>query len=101
DVLAVPSRWRENTPFVVLEAHAAGIPVVASDVPGIAEIVRPGVDGLLVPPGDPVALREALRSLAVDPARRAALTGRARGGRSLLDNARDFARMYAEVAARG
>lgn len=97
DVLVVPSLWRENTPFVVLEAQAAGVAVVASDVAGIAEIVRPGVDGLLFPPGDVAALREALRSLAADRTRLAELSGHHSDHRTLLDNARDFARMYEEV----
>ncbi len=67
DVLSVPSIWFETGPLVVLEAHAAGIPVVGSDLGGIAERVQHGVDGLLVPPGDPRALAAAFRSLIDDP----------------------------------
>jgi glycosyltransferase involved in cell wall biosynthesis len=52
DVLAVPSISFETGPIVVLEAHAAGVPVVGSDLGGIAERVRDGVDGVLVAPGD-------------------------------------------------
>jgi glycosyltransferase involved in cell wall biosynthesis len=52
DVLAVPSVWFETGPLVVLEAHAAGVPVVGSNLGGIAERVRDGVDGVLVAPGD-------------------------------------------------
>ncbi len=99
DVLVVPSLWRENTPFVVLEARAAGVVVVGSDGAGIAELVRDGEDGLLFPPGDVAALRSHLRSLAGDAELLARLSRAAPPPRSLLDNARDFARMYAEVAA--
>jgi glycosyltransferase involved in cell wall biosynthesis len=66
DVLAVPSIWFETGPLVVLEAHAAGIPIVGSDLGGIAERVEHGVNGLLVPPGDPRALAAAFRSLLDD-----------------------------------
>ena len=49
DLLAVPSQWFETGPLVVLEAKAAGLPVLGSNLGGIAELVRPGVDGWLVP----------------------------------------------------
>jgi glycosyltransferase involved in cell wall biosynthesis len=48
DVVAVPSRWMETGPLVVLEAFAAGTPVVGSRLGGIAELVTDGVDGLLL-----------------------------------------------------
>jgi GT2 family glycosyltransferase/glycosyltransferase involved in cell wall biosynthesis len=66
DVLVVPSIWVENAPFIIREAFAAGVPVVASDLGGMAEMVREGVDGLLFPPGDAVALAAILRRLADD-----------------------------------
>jgi GT2 family glycosyltransferase/glycosyltransferase involved in cell wall biosynthesis len=68
DVLVVPSVWPENSPCVIREAFLAGLPVVASSVGGIPEMVRDGVDGLLVPPGDAGALAAALRRLVDDPA---------------------------------
>jgi len=67
DVLVVPSTWYENTPFVVLEAFAAGVPVIASDLGGISEVVREGTTGLLFPPGCVSALTTAIERLATDP----------------------------------
>ena len=58
--VVVPSEWMENAPFVALQARAAGVPVVASDVPGLREVIEPGVHGLLFPPGDAEALADAL-----------------------------------------
>jgi glycosyltransferase involved in cell wall biosynthesis len=62
----------------LLEAMAAGLPVVASRVGGNGEIVRDGVDGLLFPSGDVEALRAALVRLRGDPALRAAMGESAR-----------------------
>lgn len=67
DVLAVPS-LAENLPLVVLEALSAGVPVVASDVGGVSEVVSPGVNGLLVPPSSDTGLAEALVLLAQNDA---------------------------------
>ncbi len=61
--VVAPSRCYENLPLTVLEAMAAGRPVVGSALGGIAELVRPGVTGQLVPPDDPSALANALRAL--------------------------------------
>jgi glycosyltransferase involved in cell wall biosynthesis len=57
--------------MALLEAQASGVPVVAGSGAGIREIVVPGMTGLLVPPGDATAFAEAVRSLVVDPERRA------------------------------
>jgi glycosyltransferase involved in cell wall biosynthesis len=65
DVLALPS-LSEGTPRVLVEARAFGCAVVATTVGGIPTSVTHGVDGLLVPPGDPAALCEALVQLAAD-----------------------------------
>ncbi len=67
DVLAVPSQWMETGPMVVLEAFAAGVPVLGSQLGGIAELVRDEVDGLLVPSADVGAWSMALRRLQADP----------------------------------
>ena len=71
DILCAPSLGGESFGMVLTESFAAGTPVVASDIPGYADVVRDGVDGVLVPRGDAVSLAESLRDLALDPARRA------------------------------
>jgi glycosyltransferase involved in cell wall biosynthesis len=60
DCVLVPSEWRENGPLTVLQARAAGVPVIASDVPGIREVLEPGRHGQLVRPGDSAALADAM-----------------------------------------
>ena len=71
DVLCAPSLGGESFGMVLTEAFAAGTPVVASDIAGYRDVVRDGVDGVLVPPADAQALAEALRDMWEEPARRA------------------------------
>ncbi len=59
----VPSEWDENAPLTVLQARAAGVPVIGSDVPGIREVVIPGEHGILTPVGDAEALADAMREI--------------------------------------
>jgi L-malate glycosyltransferase len=66
DVLLVPS-WREAFGRIAAEAMAMGRPVVATDVGGPAEIVRDGVDGLLLAPRDPARWADAVERLLADP----------------------------------
>ncbi|MDP2712286.1 MAG: glycosyltransferase family 4 protein, partial [Solirubrobacteraceae bacterium] len=70
DVLCAPSLGGESFGMVLTEAFAAGTPVVASDIAGYRDVVEHDGNGLLVPRGDPTALAEQLRDLALDPARR-------------------------------
>jgi glycosyltransferase involved in cell wall biosynthesis len=77
DLLVLPSAYEEMG-SVLVEAMVAGLPVVASDVGGIPEVVRHGETGLLVPPGDVSALTEALDRLVADPGLRARLAAGAR-----------------------
>ena len=71
-VVVLPS-YAEGLPKTLLEAAASGRPIVATDVSGCREVVRNGVNGLLVPPRDPRALADAMLSLIDDPARRATM----------------------------
>ncbi|RPH48167.1 MAG: glycosyltransferase [Planctomycetota bacterium] len=73
DIVALASRFGEGCPNAVLEAMAAGKPVVAARSGGTPEVVVDGVTGLLVPPQDIDALQAALRTLAADPAKRRAM----------------------------
>jgi glycosyltransferase involved in cell wall biosynthesis len=77
DVFVLPSR-SEAFPNAVLEAMAAGLPIVASAVGGIRELIDDGKTGLLVPAGDPHALADRLRLLLIDPARATRLGDAAR-----------------------
>jgi glycosyltransferase involved in cell wall biosynthesis len=78
------SIWPENAPMSVLEAMAAGCPVIASRIGGIPEIVEDGVTGILAPAGDVAAVADAMRALASDPARAAAM-GEAGHARALSE----------------
>ncbi|MFH1549075.1 MAG: glycosyltransferase family 4 protein [Planctomycetota bacterium] len=76
-VVVVPSLY-ENFPNVCLEAMASGMPLVASNVGGIPEMVEDGRTGILVPPGDPAALADAICELMGNPQLRAELGRNAR-----------------------
>jgi glycosyltransferase involved in cell wall biosynthesis len=78
DVIVLPSISHEDMPIVILDAMAAGRPVVASSVAGIPEQVVDGVTGRLVPPGDSAALAEALAHVLGDELDRAAMGKAAR-----------------------
>ncbi len=73
DIFAQPSVLDEGFPTAVLEAQLAGLPVIASDVGGTGETMQAGKTGLLVPPRDVEALAQAMRTLAENPDRRAAM----------------------------
>jgi glycosyltransferase involved in cell wall biosynthesis len=75
DVLVHASTIPEPFGQVVVEGMAAGIPVVAANAGGPAEVVTDGVDGVLYPPGDVDALAHILRCLAADPALRVRIGG--------------------------
>jgi glycosyltransferase involved in cell wall biosynthesis len=83
-VVIVPSIVLDACPTVVLEAMAAGRPVVASSSGGIVDLVEDGVTGTLVPPGDVVALARALTSMIEDPAMAMAM------GRNGLERVRAY-----------
>lgn len=95
DLLVLPSLW-EGLPLTVLEAMAAGLPVVATAVDGTPEAVGHGETGLLVPPSDPPALAEAVLATFADPQRAAAM---GRAGRRRIESSFSGARLALEHGA--
>jgi phosphatidylinositol alpha-mannosyltransferase len=85
DVFLAPNRGGESFGVVLLEAMAAGLPVVASDIPGYDEVVTDGVDGLLVAPTDGSALAEAIAGVLRDPVLAAGLAAAGRARAALFD----------------
>ncbi|WJS99107.1 glycosyltransferase family 4 protein [Novosphingobium humi] len=83
DVVVLPSIWEENQPVCLMEAMASGLPIVASRIGGIPDMINDGQEGLLCDPGDPYALSRALRVLIDDPDLRSAMG--AKGRRRLQD----------------
>jgi glycosyltransferase involved in cell wall biosynthesis len=105
DVFVLPSR-SDALPNAVLEAMAAGLPVVASAVGGILELIVDGRTGVLVPPGDPASLAARLCELMADPSRAERLGGAARqevrAHYSFDRMVAEFDRLYVhQLAARG
>jgi glycosyltransferase involved in cell wall biosynthesis len=94
DVACLPSRW-EACPYAALDAMAAGLPVVATAVDGLRDLVDDGVNGVLVAPEDPGSLAGALDAMARDDA------ARLRMGRAARERAArlSLGRMAAETAA--
>lgn len=78
DVLCAPSLSGESFGMVLTEAFAAGTPVIASNIAGYSDVVSDGVDGLLVPPGDPQRLAEELQRVHHERDRLAAMGAAAR-----------------------
>jgi glycosyltransferase involved in cell wall biosynthesis len=99
-VLLMPSRL-EGLPMVPAEAMAAGVPVVATDVAAVSEVVSPPDGGVLVPPDDAEALAAAALALLDDPARRARVsaTARASARRFSWDTVADDHLRYLEQIA--
>jgi glycosyltransferase involved in cell wall biosynthesis len=93
-LLAVPSRWLETGPLVVLEALAAGTPVIGSNLGGVAEWVRHENNGLLVSPEDHVAWADAFRRCASDRSLLSKLRQGVEMPRSMADVAHEMAQLY-------
>ena len=97
DVLVVPSVWIENAPFIIREAFAAGVPVIASDLGGMREMVRHDRDGLLFAPGDDRALAAQLRRLQDEPGLLERLRQGIRPPMSIQEDAGTLRRLYGEL----
>ncbi|MCS6922926.1 MAG: glycosyltransferase, partial [Fimbriimonadales bacterium] len=93
DIFVLPSRW-EGNPMSVMEAMAAGLPVVATAVGGVPELVENGASGLLVPSDDVAALAQALQTLVDNPSLRATMGHKARQVAQERFDARAMTRAY-------
>lgn len=100
DIFVLPSRW-EGLPMALLEGMMAGLPVIATRVEGVDEVVQPGVHGLLVPLESPAELAQAILQLLRSPADRQ-LMGRAARERVLNSYTTDrMCESYLQVIEQG
>jgi glycosyltransferase involved in cell wall biosynthesis len=99
DVLAVPSRYMETGPLVVQEAQALGVPVMGANLGGIAERIRDGIDGWLLPFDDARAWAEAIVEAVNDRDKLARLSQNMQRTRTVADIASDMASLYHDVMA--
>ncbi len=98
DMVAIPSQWMETGPLVALEAFAAGVPVIASDLGGLADKIHDDVDGLLVRPYHAVdAWSATLARVATDRPLVARLTQGVRPPRAMSDVAREMQAVYERI----
>ncbi|MEO1764121.1 MAG: glycosyltransferase [Cyanobacteria bacterium J06629_18] len=93
DLLVLPS-YTEGLPLVILEAMAAGLPIITTDIGGLCEQVEHGINGLIIPPSDATALAIALRTLKNNPAKIATM---AAASRQIAEKRFDAQRNYAAV----
>jgi glycosyltransferase involved in cell wall biosynthesis len=100
DATVVPSQWLETGPLTVLESFAAGVPVVGSNLGGIAELVAHDRDGWLVPHADVKAWTGALAHLSTHHAVVDRLRSGVRPPRSSNDVARDMLSVYEAIVPR-
>jgi glycosyltransferase involved in cell wall biosynthesis len=101
DLIAIPSRWLETGPLVVLEAFAARVPVLGAALGGIVELVRDGVDGILVAADNTDAWATTIGRLAEHRSIVDALRTRIAPPRSMDAAANDMAKIYARMLGRG
>ena len=94
DLVAVPSLGLETGPLVVLEAFAAGTPVIGSNLGGIAELVADGLNGVLLPPGDATAWSRAIADLAGDRAKLERLRAGISPPRTMAAAVEDMGNLY-------
>lgn len=97
DILVVPSIWYENTPVVIYEALAAGCPIIATDLAGMAEIVHHEVNGLLFPVGDVPALKKCIERVAKDRTLLKRLASHTQMPLSIAEHVSKVEEIYAEL----
>lgn len=99
DALIVPSLWYENTPLVVYSAQAARVPVIASNTPGLAEVIAHDVNGLLFEPGNAQALANLLQRASDDRELLPRLAANAPPVKSVEEYAKELNGLYRELLA--
>lgn len=99
DLVLVPSIWWENSPVVIQEALRNGRPVICSDIGGMAEKVRHGLDGLHFPVGNSVALAALLQRFARDPKRLAAIATTIRPPSTVRETLDKHSQLYDSLMA--
>jgi GT2 family glycosyltransferase/glycosyltransferase involved in cell wall biosynthesis len=99
DVLVVPSIWPENSPLVIREAFLAGVPVIASRIGGIVELIQDGVGGLLFGPGDVDDLHRVLQRCLDEPELLPALRAGIPPVRTIEDDVQQTRAMYEAALA--
>jgi glycosyltransferase involved in cell wall biosynthesis len=99
DCLVMPSLWLENSPVVIQEAHAAGVPVIASGQGGMAELVQDGRSGRLFPAGDVSALTTHMASIIHNPTTLRTWSVAMDAPRSIEDDAEAMEGIYTEIMA--
>jgi len=97
DVLVVPSVWYENTPLVVYSALAAKCPVIASNFPGMSEVIRDAWNGLLFKPGDSKSLEQCLLRLQQQPALLRDMSKNCQKPKSIKTYVRELLNLYAQA----
>ncbi len=94
DVAVVPSVWYENSPLAIMEAHAAGTPVITAALGGMAELVQDGIDGLHFQPANSTDLASQLQRLLNDPALLPQLRARITRPRGIDDEMEQVMNIY-------
>jgi glycosyltransferase involved in cell wall biosynthesis len=94
DLLVIPSLWRENSPLILLQALASGLPILASDVEGMADQLQPGRNSALFAPGDAQELAAWLGRFLADPSLLAKLCNQGGDPRTVSDYVDQLEREY-------
>jgi glycosyltransferase involved in cell wall biosynthesis len=97
DIMAIPSQPMEVAPLVVMEAYAAGLPVMASSIGGLTEMVEHGINGLLLPHDSVAAWRQTILQLSKDWELLKRLRQGVRMPRTMSDVAGDMSELYRKI----
>jgi rhamnosyltransferase len=99
DILIVPSIWHENSPLTIHEAFMAGVPVITSDIGGMAELVKHKVNGLLFKVGDSEDLHRKIMILIENPRLLRELSINIPSVKSIDENAEELTKIYNDLIA--